>query len=177
MTPISNLIEDITQLHFLTECKRLYSLSLEGNKVANMYEYRNTVRDCIPQLHLLDEKPLNEEIHVSHQSPTKENILQLEQELLQQSIKYANIESVEETRLSKEPIIIAMTPRLSAEQMIDRAKRPSSSIGFTRPTTPAFDLQTSRPRTPIQLTPRPQSARSMFSNNHGILTLFSIVKS
>ncbi|KAK3103608.1 hypothetical protein FSP39_020495 [Pinctada imbricata] len=66
-----NNLDDVQQIHHLTMCSRLSSLTLEGNPVcvvphpdadeSDEYDYRLTVKTAIPQLKYLDEEPLTEE--------------------------------------------------------------------------------------------------------------------
>jgi len=141
----------------------LSSLTLEGNPIAVESNYRSFIKETLPKLQYLDDTPINTELDPD------EELLKKEKSFLQQSIKFSRIESVENLAISQSPVVVSMTPRQSATELIDRAKRPSSSMGYFRPTSPGSPKSngSARPRTPVQLSPRPGTASARPGSSMG----------
>lgn len=59
-----NLIDDITQIHFLEDNKKLYSLTLDSNEICNFVDYRKYVCNTLKQLEYLDDIPVKDEDRV-----------------------------------------------------------------------------------------------------------------
>lgn len=174
MQKLRNRIEDVSQAHFLADCKELYSLTFDGNPMTKDELYRSDILAALPQLQLLDDLPVKKLASKATTPDTMiddmEKKLAAERQFINHSIKYSRIDAVENTSLSKNPVVVAMTPRLTPTDMINMAKRPSSSLGFLRPASAAGQnqtVQTARPKTPMQITPRPMSARERPSSSLG----------
>lgn len=60
-----NKIEDITQMHFLADCLALRSLTLEGNAIAQMPNYRFDIASTLNQLEFLDDVPISNDERLS----------------------------------------------------------------------------------------------------------------
>ncbi|KAL9648180.1 hypothetical protein ABK040_009184 [Willaertia magna] len=159
-----NNIENEGQVLFLQGCKKLISLTLDGNPFSRINTYREIVASYLPNLEYLDDKNIkrekqiitsgvidsedNNEIYSSKQEQQLQKFEELDSELemLKKSIKYTKIEQLDET-LHENPLILTVSDRLfnPTENNLIRnvtpstprleGGRPQSATFFKRPTT------------------------------------------
>ncbi|KAK9753454.1 hypothetical protein QE152_g1989 [Popillia japonica] len=162
-----NCLADINALTFLTLCPVLEHMWLEENEdIVNYPQYRQTVKNLIPNLKTLDGQPftaeecMNVSKHTeeqrSHQSPRKERIFPRLNTNPQQS-------SSSSSSASEGTYMVGFPPKvLSPRRQSTSSESPRDSIQVNRVLP---EISQVRSRTPRMSTPSCSTERSYTSNN------------
>eukprot|EP00192_Tetraselmis_astigmatica_P008052 CAMPEP_0117679758 /NCGR_PEP_ID=MMETSP0804-20121206/17982_1 /TAXON_ID=1074897 /ORGANISM="Tetraselmis astigmatica, Strain CCMP880" /LENGTH=671 /DNA_ID=CAMNT_0005489195 /DNA_START=489 /DNA_END=2504 /DNA_ORIENTATION=- len=193
-----NCITDLKEIEILGLCSRLEDVALEGNPIALQPEYRTHVARMVPQLKLLDDRPVGDD--TSGQAAMDMDEVQTEETLVSFAVRSARVgfdshefEEVEAAvaegievrpgtaglRVSLSSLRPSTTGRLAGRRGVtvspastrpSSAYRPQSATAHGRLPRPATTMSDGRPGAAKSLT----SAGGLFWRKHRVDTASSV---